>query len=104
VAVAGRQDFEKLERTIQVSTPIVTPDPIELFPDPEPKPAGGRPALKVDPVIAARYFWKNPESVSIQIAKELFGLSRDGHNLHKEFVSDFITELRRLRQTPKSGA
>lgn len=99
VAQAARADIEKLERVVDVPVPVVIPDLIEMPPDPDPKPGGGRPPLKVDPAIAAGYFWRNPASISIPMARELFGLSRDGHNLHREFVTDFITELHRLRLT-----
>lgn len=97
VAVAGRADFEKLERALPSPIQVVTPDLIEFPLEPDPKPAGGRPPLKVDPVIAANYFWRNPASISIPMAKELFGLSRDGHGLHRDFVQEFIIEVNRLR-------
>lgn len=98
VARIGPADLANMERVVEVpAPPLVVPDLVEFPPDPDPKPAGGRPPLKVDPAIAAGYFWKNPASISIPMARELFGLSRDGHNLHKDFVNEFINELRRLR-------
>lgn len=96
VAVAGRQDFDRLERA-ESPPALVIPDLIELPLEPEPKPAGGRPPLRVDPVVAANYYWRHPDSISIPMAKELFGLSRDGHGLHKDFVTEFINEVYRLR-------
>lgn len=106
IAQATAADLAGLERVVEIAPPLtpalragasVIPDLVEFPPDPDPKPGGGRPPLKVDPATAAAYFWRNPASISIPMARELFGLSRDGHNLHKEFVTEFITELRRLR-------
>lgn len=59
--------------------------------------AVGRPSLVVDPKIAASYFWSNPQNISISMAKKSFGLSRDGHNLTKNFTLQFVDELKRLR-------
>jgi hypothetical protein len=100
VAMATTQDYEQLPRAEVRPAPVVSPDLILL---PADKPTG-RPPLDVDPIIAARYFWRNPEAISITMARELFNLSRTGHDLHKKFVSEFIAELRRLKAASQIGA
>ncbi|MBE7469624.1 MAG: hypothetical protein DPW09_17805 [Anaerolineae bacterium] len=99
VAMATRQDYEALPRTEVKPVEVNALDLLTLPPE---KPIG-RPTLEVDPVIAAQYFWRNPNSISIAMARELFNLSRNGHDLHKKFVLDFITELRRLRAAAQLG-
>ncbi|MBE7474894.1 MAG: DUF87 domain-containing protein [Anaerolineales bacterium] len=100
VAMACRADFARLPRA-EIAPAVV--QPLDLVILPADKPIG-RPSLELDPVIAAQYFWRNPDSISIAMARELFNLSRSGHDLHKKFVIEFITELRRLRAAHQIGA
>ncbi len=111
VAQATTADFARLPRA-EIAAPVVGPVDIIDWPGPADdyasypvgdKPVGGRPALEVSPAIAARYFWANPESVSIAMARDMFGLTRTGHELHKAFALEFINELKRLRAA-KIGA
>ncbi len=93
VAMCQQSDFDALPRA--EAGPVVVEDhDIAILPEPD---RGGRPQLVVDPRIAATYFWHNPKSVSISVAKKSFGLSRDGHNLHKNFTIQFSNEIERLR-------
>ncbi len=95
VAQATAADFARLPRA-ELTAPVVSQVDVIDLPGPADKPVG-RPALEVNPVVAARYFWANPESVSIAMARDMFGLTRTGHELHKAFAMEFINELKRLR-------
>jgi hypothetical protein len=102
VALVTPRDYETLERREVQPIEFEDTDISELPFEAVDKPIG-RPSLTVDPKIAAQYFWRNPDKISISMARDLYNLSRDGHNLHKKFVYEFVTELRRLRQTPMIG-
>lgn len=103
VAQATAGDFAKLPRAEIVMPDIELADMVDFSDELSTRPGPGRPALEVSPVIAARYFWQSPETISRAIARDLLGLTRDKHELHKKFVLDFITELRRLRATSKGA-
>lgn len=91
VAMATSQDFNSLERG-EVKPVTVEPDLI-ILPEPEIRQAG-RPKLEVLPEYAAWYHFFNNE-VSISQAKD-FGISRDNHNLHKDFVAKFMQTTQAL--------
>lgn len=93
IAMATQKDFDDLPRA-EIAKVAVEDHDIVILPEPD---HGGRPQLIVDPRIVATYFWHNPKSVSISVAKKSFGLSRDGHKLHKNFTVQFIDELKKLR-------
>lgn len=95
VAMATGQDFNRLERT-ELQPVVVEPDLIEL-PAELPKKAAGRPPNEVEPELAAFYYYHGPGNISIAQAKDLLGLSRDNHNLHKGFVERFNSALLQLK-------
>ncbi len=97
VAQVTRRDFDSLERA-EIKQPFedVSHDLVILPDEPETN-EGGRPALTVDPIMTARYFWNNPYAISRSMAAERFGLTRTAHNLHKNFTIEFTEELKRLR-------
>lgn len=101
VAIVSKSNYDTLQRSEVKPLQAVNTEIITL---PVEKPTGGRPRLEVDPIIAARYFWTNPNKISIAQARELFGLSRVGHDLHKDFVLRFVEEYLRLRQMKRIGA
>jgi len=96
VAKTGPKDFDRLERA-EIKPVKVEPDLI-ILPDGQDASTGGRPALKVDPVLAARYLWYNPNAISITRGQEEFNLNRRAHNLHKAFAIELAAELKRLRK------
>lgn len=97
VALATRQDFERLERaeikpvTIDPQTEVHLPAAVEARPV-------GRPRLEVEPEYLAWYFHHHPERISRNQAQQLLGLSRDRHNLHKHFCLKFIKSYQQFRQ------
>lgn len=99
IAMATDKDFAKLERT-EIQPVNFAEQDVIILPD-EVENSGGRPPLTVEPAMAAKYFWHNPNAISIAMAKEMFGLSRTAHNLHKDFVIQFTDELRKLRREHK---
>ncbi|MBI1879321.1 MAG: DUF87 domain-containing protein, partial [Chloroflexi bacterium] len=102
VAMVMPRDFDTLGRREIQPIEIEETDISELPYEPIEK-AIGRPSLTVDPKIAAQYFWRNPDKISIGMARDLFDLSRNGHDLHKKFVAEFIAEIQRLKQTRMLG-
>ncbi|MEM7031585.1 MAG: FtsK/SpoIIIE domain-containing protein, partial [Chloroflexota bacterium] len=93
VAMATRQDFEKLERT-EINPLNIEEDKIIDLPVPK---TVGRPVNQVQPNALALYVHNGPQQISITKAKSLLGFSRGMHNLHKDFASKFIREMKRLR-------
>jgi hypothetical protein len=103
VAQATRADIDALPRADVQPVKVVSSDLIELPPDlPERTP--GRPQLIVNPEYAAWYFYHNPDKISRAMAKEVLGLSRDNHELHREFTQRFIMAYLQLRQAKAIGA
>jgi hypothetical protein len=80
-------DVPEMPEVVMSDTPTVTNIPLA-------KP--GRPPNKLEPDILAWYMATGPESVSIRTAKELAGISRGMHNLHRPFAQRVLDELRRL--------
>jgi hypothetical protein len=95
IAQATPADFDRLDR-VEVKPIPIEPDLIEFPIDLEPKLVG-RPRLEVQPEIAAWYFLLGPDKISRTRARELMNLSRDNHDLHRQFVQDFVTSYRQLR-------
>lgn len=57
----------------------------------------GRPANRIDdPQALAGYLFAGPERVTISMARDVWGLSRDAHNLYKPFAIAVRAELQRL--------
>ncbi len=96
VAQATQVDFGRLVRA-EIKPVVVEPDLIE-FPTDLQQKAVGRPRLEVQPDIAAWYFLMGPDKISRALAQELMALSRDNHELHRDFIRDFIKAYRRLRK------
>lgn len=95
VAMATRQDFERLERA------EVTWRSAEFVPEDVPLPArdeGGRPATEIEPRKVAWYVHYGPDNISINQAEEYLGLKRRGHDRHKNFALELMDELERLRK------
>lgn len=57
------------------------------------KSAGGRPRISVDPKVLAYYFINKPDNISIPIAKRLFGISRNTHDVYKMFCQKFLLAI-----------
>lgn len=101
VAMVTARDYDTLDRReVQPVRIDEDRDIIELPLEDVDRPVG-RPPLSIDPRIAAQYFWRNPDKISIKMAGELFGLSRSGHDLHKKFATEFVAEL--IRQIQPKG-
>lgn len=96
VAMATAADFDRLERCEVRPVEAMTNDVIELPPDLPSNPAG-RPALQVNPDWLAWYFFHNPDRISRAMARNLLGLSRDNHELHRDFCRQFIAAYLKLR-------
>lgn len=104
VALATVDDFERLPRAEAGPIPVVETEPLTRLPEPE--PAGpGRPKLEIgrdlDPCLLARYFYYHPDKISRNQAKLLLGLSRDRHEMHRDFCREFIRCYLDLRNKPK---
>lgn len=57
----------------------------------------GRPANAIDdPRILAAYMFAGPGNISITMAREMFSLSRNAHDLYKPFAAGVVAELQRL--------
>lgn len=95
VALAGRQDFDRLERAEINSVEVEYDDLPEYVPEPEERQTG-RPPVKVDPKILAHYFHYGPDKITEHHAREHFNLARTGHKLHKDFCKELDAELDRL--------
>jgi hypothetical protein len=95
VALATQADFERLER-VEVKPVTIEPDLIEFPTLPLAKQVG-RPRLEVQPEIAAWYFLMGPQNVSRAMASDLMNLSRDSHELHRDFVRNFGKVYRQLK-------
>ncbi len=95
VAMATRQDFEQLERAEVQPVAIEQAEVIDL-PELEQKQPG-RPKLEVQPGYVGWYLHHNPAKISIAQAKELLGLSKPNHNLHKSFALEVVKTIRQLR-------
>ena len=96
MAQATQVDFDGLDR-VEVKPISVEPDLIEFPTDLEPKLVG-RPRLEVKPEVAAWYFLLGPDNISRARASELMNLSRDNHDLHRDFVRNFVKTYRQLRE------
>lgn len=100
VAMATRQDFEALPRAEIRPVNLGISEVIELPAELPEKPVG-RPQLQLNPEWLAWYFFHNPEKISRAMAKELMGISRDGHTLHRDFCRQFIAAYLKLRSEQK---
>ena len=57
----------------------------------------GRPANTIDDAaILAGYMFAGPDRVSITMARETFGLSRNAHDLYRSFAGEVVVECKRL--------
>jgi hypothetical protein len=97
VAMATAKDFTNLDRCEVQPVKVETLDPMEL-PDELPQRAAGRPQLQLNPEYLAFYFFHNPDKISRSQARELLNISRDGHNLHRDFCKQFIAAYLKLRK------
>jgi hypothetical protein len=59
---------------------------------------GGRPPVEIKPRKVAHYVYYGPEAISISQAEEWLGLKRRGHERHKEFATEFLDEIDRLKE------
>jgi hypothetical protein len=98
VAMATKTDLDRLERTEVKSVQVETTDLVEL-PTllPERKPPG-RPRLQLNPDWLAFYYYHGPDRISRRMAEEL-GLSRDFHDLHRDFCKRFSGTYLKLRRS-----
>lgn len=105
VALSTSRDFNGLERMEIQPVAVEDKEVIELPAELPGRPVG-RPQLQLNPEWLAAYFYYHPDKISRSIARELLGLSRDNHELHKRFCEEFIKAYLELRQanTPKIGA
>lgn len=99
VAMATEKDFQNLERT-EIQPVVIEQDSVIELPTTElvPKGLGGRPKLEVQPDLIGWYLYHKPQQISIAMARELLGISRDNHNLHKSFALEVVKTIRQLRQ------
>lgn len=104
VAMATEADFNRLER--RELSPIGGASVSEVIELPAelPTAAPGRPELQLNPQYLAWYFFHNPEKISRSMAKKLLGLTRDNHELHRDFCREFIKAYLELRQQKSIGA
>lgn len=96
IAQATHRDFERLPRG-------ETPQPVTVEDTPAipilPEISGpGRPPVELDPRVLAHYFFHGPQNITHRLARELFGLARTGHTLHRDFCSEFAREYLRIRR------
>lgn len=96
VAMATEADFIRLERAEVRPIEVVTNEVIEL-PIEAVEKTIGRPQLQLNPDYLAWYFFHNPNNISRAKAKELLGLGRDNHELHKDFCTKFIQAYLKLK-------
>lgn len=97
VAMATAKDFAKLDRREVQPVKASSMDMIEL-PVELPTVGPGRPELQLNPQYLAWYFFHNPEKISRAMARSLLGLTRDNHELHRDFCREFIKAYLELRQ------
>lgn len=100
VAIATRQDFERLPRGGVQPVEIQPVEVIELPAD-LPPASPGRPSLQVNPAYLAWYFFHNPEKISRGMAQKMMGLTQSNHELHKRFCQEFIKAYLELKQQSK---
>ena len=102
VAMATRQDFDRLERAeIKSITPLrVQSLNSDFYPLPAvlPSPDIGRPPIELDPELLAFYFFHHPDKITHRMADEILGLKRTGHVLHRDFCNSFIEAYLKLRK------
>ncbi len=97
VARATQADYDCLERAEVKPVRVEPAEIIDLPAVVEQKPVG-RPRLEVNPEHLAWYFHHNPQQISIAMAREMLGLSREHHNRHKHFCLKFIQAYQQLRR------
>ena len=95
-------DFKTLRKSFNASLTDLPPTLPEIS-------TPGRPPVELDPRILAAYFHYGPQAISHRLAREMFGLARTGHVLHRDFCLEFGREYMRFRrskshnQTMKGG-
>jgi hypothetical protein len=95
VALTTPRDLEQLEWGDEPEMPDVELADVPVLENlPEAKP--GRPANELQPEVLAYYLATGPEKISIKAAKDLLGISRRLHDLHKPFAEAVLRELGRL--------
>ena len=90
VALATKQDFEKLPRA-EIKQPEILKLPV--FESIE----KGRPKLEIEGDILAEYCHRGPKNISRKEAFENFNLSQRGHERHQEEARKFIKKIKELR-------
>lgn len=98
VALATRQDYDRLPRA-EIRQPDIetedTPAICNIPPEPD---KGGRPAIEPDPIAVGHYVYHAGigQDISMRQAAELLGLSRRAHELNREFAKTVLETIRRL--------
>lgn len=96
VAQATHRDFERLPRGETPEPPPVEQGPIlPALPEAQ---GPGRPPVELDARILAHYFFHGPPNITHRMAREMFGLARTGHTLHRDFCIAFAQEYLKLRR------
>lgn len=97
VAMATEQDYTRLERAEIPPATVPAEDILDLIELPEPQ-APGRPKTEAQPKELAFYIHRG-QYLSIAQAAEL-GYAKSKHNFYKQFVTEFVAELKRLKGVP----
>jgi len=98
VAMATQADYDNLTRKEVQPVTVSDRDIIDLpatLPEPD---VGGRPPIELNAKLLAKYFYYGPPNITEALARELFGVKRTGHILHRDFCSEFAREFMRLRR------
>ena len=95
VAQAREQDISEVPRLAPAPGPAVSAHTIAQII--EPHKQTGRPQNRVRPKILAAYIHYGVNNISINAARQKFGISRQMHELHKTFALAFLAEFKRLK-------
>lgn len=105
VAMATSADYARLLRA-EIAHPSI-PEPeaaAAIFNlEPEPEPAGGRPPTQLDARALAYYLVNGPESISINMARQVLGLARYAHVKHRDFAIELRDEVKKLLAARREG-
>lgn len=97
-AEATDQDLRHVPINGTCAWPGLDEDNVPQHFEPEPPNQGGRPRVKVNPVLIARYMWAgwHGQSITELQARQAFNVARTGHERNRSFAALCAAELKRL--------